>query len=57
MSKTVMETFYGSYSKFEVVKDSGTFSTEFKVYKDGKFLSSFSSLARAVEYAKKQAGG
>lgn len=56
MSKTVMETVFGKHSKFEVVKKTAIFSSSFVVYKDGKFLNSFDSLAKAVDYAKKQAG-
>ena len=56
-SKTVVETIYGKYSKFEIVKDSGVMSTKFYVRKDGKpHRGSFSSLAAAVEAAKKEAG-
>jgi len=54
--KPVVETVYGKYSKFEVVKDSGTFSTKFYVHKDGKpHRGSFSSLADAVRAAQEDA--
>lgn len=55
MSKTVIETFYGKFSKFEVVRDSGTFSTSFYVYKDGKYDSSHGSLDKAIAYARAKA--
>ncbi|MEZ5549036.1 MAG: hypothetical protein R3E74_14820 [Pseudomonadales bacterium] len=56
MSKEVIETYHGKYSKFEVVKDSGLMSTKFYVYKDGKFVSDHKSLSDAVDAAKKKAG-
>ena len=53
--KPVIETIYGKYHKYEVVKDSGVFSTTFYVRKDGEsFKGPYSSLARAVEVAKEQ---
>ncbi len=55
--KTVVETIYGKYSKFEIVKDSGLISTKFYIRKDGKpHRGSFSSLAAAVEAARREAG-
>ena len=56
MSKEVMETVFGKYSKFEIVKKSGIIgSTKFYVHKDGSpFKGPYSSLADAVEAAKKQ---
>jgi hypothetical protein len=51
----VMETIYGKYHKFEIVKDSGGVfgSVKFYVLKDGKpFKGSYSSLANAVQAAK-----
>ena len=49
----VVETIYGKYHKFEIVKDSGTFSIKFYLHKDGKpYKGSYSSLARAIEAAK-----
>lgn len=56
MSEKIIETVYGKYSKFEVEKQSTMWSTTFRVLKDGKYLASFDSLDRAVEYANKQAG-
>ncbi|MCO5162860.1 MAG: hypothetical protein M9939_17130 [Mesorhizobium sp.] len=56
MSKAIVETVYGKFSKFEVEKHATTWSTTFRVLKDGKYLAGFDSLARAVEYAKKEAG-
>lgn len=51
----VVETVYGKYSKYEIVIDSGTFSTKFYVRKDGKVVTgSFSSLKDAVEWAQKK---
>ena len=55
MSKTVVESFYGKFSKFDVVRDSGTFSTSFYVYKDGKHESSHGSLDQAVKSAQEKA--
>ena len=55
MSKTVIETFYGKYAKYEVVRDSGLLSTSFYIYKDGNYDSSHDSLKAAVEAAKKRA--
>lgn len=57
MAKTVIETFYGKFHKFDVVRDSGIFSTNFYVLKDGKPYESFSSLSAAVKFAKKKADG
>lgn len=54
MSKTVVETVYGKYSKYEVIKDSKTFSTSIYLYKDGSYVGSYSSVAAAVEAAKKK---
>lgn len=56
MSKTIVETIWGKHSKFEVEKNATTWSTTYRVLKDGKYLRDFDSLARAVEYAKKEAG-
>jgi hypothetical protein len=54
----VVETIFGKYSKFEIVKKTSTFgSPEFYVRKDGKpHKGSFSSLKAAVESAQKDAG-
>ncbi len=55
MSKKVIETIYGKYSKFEIVKTSGMFSSKFYVYKDGKpYRGEYSSLRAAVEAAKSE---
>jgi len=52
----IVETIYGKYSKFEVVKDSAVFSTKFYVRKDGKaHRGSFSSLSAAIEAAREDA--
>lgn len=54
-STKVVETVYGKYSKYEIVKKSGTFSTKFYVRKDGDVASGkFSSLKAAVEWAEKK---
>lgn len=53
--KNVMETIYGKYHKFEIVKDPGGVfgSIKFYIYKDGKyFKGSYSSLADAVQAAR-----
>lgn len=55
MSKTIVETFYGKFSRFDVEKNMTTWSTTFRVLKDGAYLRAFDSLARAVEFAKKEA--
>lgn len=57
MGKTVIETFYGTFHKYEVIRDSRTFSTSFYVLKDGKPYGSFSSLKAAVEFAKRKTKG
>lgn len=54
----VVETVYGKYSKFDVVREpGGVFSSpKFYVYKDGKYhRGSFSSLKDAVEAANRDA--
>lgn len=56
-AKTVVETIYGKYHKFEIVKDpGGVFSgVKFYVRKDGKpFKGSYSSLADAVKAAQEE---
>lgn len=51
--KRVVETIYGKYHKFEIVKDSGVFSTKFYIRRDGEpYKGSYSSLAAAVQAAK-----
>jgi hypothetical protein len=51
--EVVVETVYGKYHKYEVIKKSDTFGTKFYVHKDGKpFKGSYSSLSIAVEVAK-----
>lgn len=54
MSETVVETIYGKYSKYEIVRKSGTFSTDIVLRKDGKFEGSYSSVQAAVDAAKKK---
>jgi len=55
MAKKIVETIYGKYSKYEIVKNSGVFSTKFYVRKDGEVVTgSFSSLKAAVEWAEKK---
>ena len=57
MSKgEVIETVYGKYSKYEIIKEAGVWSTKFYLYKDGKYhRGSYSSLRDAVEAAQKEA--
>lgn len=53
--KEVIETIYGKYHKFEIVRDSGGVfgSVKFYVRKDGKpYKGSYSSLADAIQAAK-----
>lgn len=52
----VIETVFGKRSVFEVVKKTGMFSTEFYIYKDGKYhKGKYNDLSRAVEVAKSEA--
>ncbi len=53
----VVETIYGKYSKYEIVKQSRILSgPTFYIHKDGEpHRGSFSSLKDAVEAAKKEA--
>lgn len=56
-TKTVVETVYGKFNKFEVVKDSGgVFSSPtFYIYKDGApYKGSYNSLADAVDAARRE---
>jgi hypothetical protein len=54
-TKKVVETVYGKYSKYEIVKSSGVLSTKFYVRKDGDVATGkFSSLKAAVEWAEKK---
>lgn len=56
-NKELIETIYGKYCKYEIVRESSIFSTKFYIYRDGKYhRGSFSSLADAVEAARKEAG-
>ena len=53
----VIETIYGKHSKYEIVRESGIFSTKFYIYRNGKYYrGSFDSLATAVEAARREAG-
>jgi hypothetical protein len=55
--KDVVETIYGKYNKFEIVREKGGVftSTKFYIYKGGKYhRGSFSSLRDAVEAAKQE---
>ena len=56
--RNVVETVYGKYSKYEIVKSSSMLGSPiFYIHKDGKPDSgSFSSLRAAVEEAKDRAG-
>lgn len=52
----VVETIYGKYNKYEIVKygGGGFSSPSFAIYKDGSvYKSGYSSLADAVQAAKK----
>lgn len=53
----VIETIYGKYSKFEVIKKTSVWtSPKFYIHKDGEYhRGSFSSLKDAVEAARKEA--
>ena len=56
-NEEVIETIYGKYSKYEVIRESGGVlgSPKFWVYKDGKYhRGPFSSLQDAVEAAKEE---
>ncbi|WP_209428294.1 hypothetical protein [Pararhodobacter sp. SW119] len=53
--KQVVETIYGKYSKFEIMKSPGGLisNTSFSIYKDGQYWKgSYDSFARAVEVAR-----
>ena len=55
--KEVVETVYGKYNKYEIMKESGGVfgNPRFYLYKDGKpYRGSFSSLRDAVEAAKSE---
>lgn len=56
MSDQVIETIYGKYNKYEILKSVGPLGgIKFYLYRDGKpFKGSYSSLADAVEAAKKE---
>lgn len=52
----VVETVYGKYNKFEIVRTDGGLlsSTFFTIYRDGEYYQgTFSSLAAAVAYLRK----
>lgn len=53
--KKVAHTYFGSRSKFEIVRVEGWLRTTFVLYKDGKVDSgSFPTLRAAVEAAEKK---
>jgi hypothetical protein len=55
----IVETLYGKYSKYEIVKQSGGVftSTKFYIRRDGKpHRGPYSSLRAAVEVAEKESG-
>lgn len=53
-SGDLVETIYGKYHKWEIRRKHTTFSTEFNVYRDGKYECFYSSLKAAVEAIKKK---
>lgn len=53
----VVETIYGKYSKYEIVKTPGGLlsNTSFCIYRDGRYhRGSFSSLSAAVDAARRE---
>ncbi len=57
MAKEHVETIYGKYNKFEILKDGGGAfgSIKFYLYKDGKpYKGPYSSLNNAVDAAKNE---
>ena len=52
----VVETLYGEYSKYEIIKDESLFgSPKFYLHKNGSpYRGSFSSLSSAVEAAREE---
>lgn len=51
----VVETIYGKSSVYEIIKKGGMFSTDFYIYKNGKYhKGSYKDLSRAVEVAKNE---
>lgn len=56
--QAVIETIYGKYSKFEIVRETSVLgSPKFYIRKDGKHhKGAFASLSDAVEAAKNEAG-
>lgn len=54
MSKTVVETIYGKYCKYEIIKSTGLLSTSIYLYKDGKHIASYRSVEAAVKAAKER---
>jgi hypothetical protein len=54
-SKEVVETIYGKYHKFEIIKETSLMgSPKFHIYRDGSYFKSYSSLADAVAAAQAQ---
>ncbi len=53
--KEVVEVVYGKHAKYEILKDKGGLisSPRYYVHKNGEYLASYSSLAVAVQAAKK----
>ncbi len=54
MSETVVEVIYGKTSKYEIVKKSGTFSTDIILRKNGKYEARYSNVQAAVDAAKRK---
>ena len=56
MSEKVVETVYGKYEKYEVIKQTGIISSPKFIVRssNGKYSGTFDSLAAAVEWANRQ---
>lgn len=53
-TKKVIETIYGKFHKYEVVRTDRTFSSEISLYRDGEYWKgTYSSVEDAVEAARK----
>ena len=55
MSDKVIEVVHGKHHKFEIIRKSSTFSTEYYIRRDGKpFKGPYSRLDTAVEAAEEE---